>query len=832
FPVPSLLTRPVNSTEEEEEEEEEEPLLSSKALNNGKAGATREKALSLMLDRFTNNVQHRFIKNECITLLHRCLNSMKHGSSKEICLASNVIGLLAITVGPADGLAHEILEDSIPTLSQALQSASELSQVASLLDCLAIVTLVGGNNVEETERSMQVMWQFIHPKEGSDVVASAPASAAISAWSFLLATMHSWSINSKLWKESLSYFSNLLYMDDLSIQMAVGEALALIFEIGNLPKFSNETKMLTGTSVHEESEGNASIEGLKDTILKQVRTLSVQIEGSDSTEKGLIKRQKTLFQDVLKVLKGSCSPETTIQIGRGLLKISTWSQLVQLNFLKRFLGVGFLKHAQENELLRDLFEFTPKRNQQLQGGKQHIGCEEKVAIHLYQRPEVRMGSDLTLKKLNSSDLNKAKTQLMNKKRMLSQKLTRQFSDVVICRRGMMVTMQSHTYKLRKETRSDLENSSSPADMVAPEAPPLQELKLARHRLKNSEVDRPSRRGYKYVPTATRDMWERLFDEGYRADVSITTSDGSVIHAHASILGMASPVMKSMLKKSRNHGCRRIISVRGVPHNAVRVFIRFLYSSCYEEEEMDEYVLPLLVLSHVFMVPSLKRVCEQQLETRLLTEENVVDVFQISLLCDAARLGLFCHRMMLKNFKFVSDTEGWRAMKTSHPMLEKELVESVMEIDSRKQERLRKIEERKIYLQLYEAMEALVHICRDGCRTIGPHDKVLKGDKAPCNFATCKGLELLVRHFAGCKLRVPGGCIHCKRMWQLLELHSRLCSEPNECKVPLCRNFKARMQQQNKKDEMRWKILVKKIVRAKNIARAPLFSAAIASGAEV
>lgn len=90
------------------------------------------------------------------------------------------------------------------------------------------------------------------------------------------------------------------------------------------------------------------------------------------------------------------------------------------------------------------------------------------------------------------------------------------------------------------------------------------------------------------------------------------------------------------------------------------------------------------------------------------------------------------------------------------------------------------------MQLYEAMEALVHICRDGCRTIGPHDKDFKVNQSPCNYAACKGLELLVRHFAACKLRVPGGCIHCKRMWQLLELHSRLCDNSDICRVPLCR----------------------------------------------
>lgn len=156
------------------------------------------------------------------------------------------------------------------------------------------------------------------------------------------------------------------------------------------------------------------------------------------------------------------------------------------------------------------------------------------------------------------------------------------------------------------------------------------------------------------------------------------------------------------------------------------------------------------------------------------------------------------------------------------------------------------------MQLYEAMEALVHICRDGCRTIGPHDKLPRDDQGPCEYPACKGLEALVRHFAGCKMRGPGGCIHCKRMWQILELHSRLCPNSDDCKVPLCRsiscilfifswmnviymyllltlgfwhcrNFRQRRRKQNKKEDVRWRILVKKIVRSKSLTGAPFFS---------
>ncbi|XP_057528986.1 BTB/POZ and TAZ domain-containing protein 4 [Amaranthus tricolor] len=366
------------------------------------------------------------------------------------------------------------------------------------------------------------------------------------------------------------------------------------------------------------------------------------------------------------------------------------------------------------------------------------------------------------------------------------------------------------------------------ERIPPPAPPLPcpttvvyPKKIVKSRAKHisSNKDQCS------LNTETRVSYDRLFDEAYRADVVVHTDSGGQIYVHASILGMTSPVIRQLLKQSKTKSRRRSISIQGVPHDAVRVFLRFLYSSCYNAEEMKEYILHLLVLSHVYVVPYLKRECERQLENGLLNIENLIDVFQLALLCDAPRLSLICHRMILDNFKAVSATEGWNVMKEAHPMLEKEILRTVNEANARRKECLIKRNERMVYVQLYEAMEALVHIYRDGCKTIGPRDKELTEDQHPCGYTACKGLELLVRHFAGCKLRVPGGCAHCKRMWQLLELHSRLCISSEACRVPVCRNFKERSMKQNKKEEMRWKILARKIVRSKSISGAPFFSLA-------
>lgn len=48
--------------------------------------------------------------------------------------------------------------------------------------------------------------------------------------------------------------------------------------------------------------------------------------------------------------------------------------------------------------------------------------------------------------------------------------------------------------------------------------------------------------------------------------------------HNFLQDTASPVLKGMIKTSKKQGRRRSISIRGVPYDAVRVFIRFLYSS--------------------------------------------------------------------------------------------------------------------------------------------------------------------------------------------------------------------------------------------------------------
>ncbi|CAM8984264.1 unnamed protein product [Rhodiola kirilowii] len=304
----------------------------------------------------------------------------------------------------------------------------------------------------------------------------------------------------------------------------------------------------------------------------------------------------------------------------------------------------------------------------------------------------------------------------------------------------------------------------------------------------------------------------------RPDVQIVTSSGVRIPAHSSVLAKASSVLESLLNqpaKQRN-GCERVITVPGVPAEAVSVFVRFLYTARCSELEMEKYGIHLLALSHVFLVPQLKQRVTKGL-TKTLMKENVVDVLELAKLCDAPDLSLICMKFISRHFKTVEKTEGWKVLQEHDPWLELDVLQFMDENALRRKRTRRLRKEQSLYLQLSEAMECLEHICTEGCTTVGPLD--VEPTNTPCSkFATCQGLQMLIRHFASCKKRVNGGCSRCKRMWQILHLHSSTCDHSDHCRVPLCRQFKLKEEvKKGGSDNEMWQQLVRKVILAKAIA---------------
>lgn len=101
------------------------------------------------------------------------------------------------------------------------------------------------------------------------------------------------------WCSSISYLSSLLDKEDRSVRIAAGEALALIFEIGDVDKFSTEAK--NASDLTQESKPQESfifLQGLKGKVINQCKNLSAEAGGKGSAKKDL-NSQRNLFRDIL-----------------------------------------------------------------------------------------------------------------------------------------------------------------------------------------------------------------------------------------------------------------------------------------------------------------------------------------------------------------------------------------------------------------------------------------------------------------------------------------------------------------------------------------------------
>nr|DAD46362.1 TPA_asm: hypothetical protein HUJ06_004592 [Nelumbo nucifera] len=104
---------------------------------------------------------------------------------------------------------------------------------------------------------------------------------------------------------------------------------------------------------------------------------------------------------------------------------------------------------------------------------------------------------------------------------------------------------------------------------------------------------------------------------------------------------------------------------------------------------------------------------------------------------------------------------------------------------------------KRVLQLRKMLDLLVHASQ--CRS--PH----------CQYPNCRKVKGLFRHGIQCKTRASGGCLLCKKMWYLLQLHARACKE-SECHVPRCRDLREHLRRLQQQSDSRRRAAVMEMMR--------------------
>ncbi|KAJ0247933.1 Histone acetyltransferase HAC12 [Hirschfeldia incana] len=102
------------------------------------------------------------------------------------------------------------------------------------------------------------------------------------------------------------------------------------------------------------------------------------------------------------------------------------------------------------------------------------------------------------------------------------------------------------------------------------------------------------------------------------------------------------------------------------------------------------------------------------------------------------------------------------------------------------------------LQLRKMLDLLVHatLCRRATN---------------CQYPNCRKVKALFRHGLGCQRRASGGCVLCRKMWYLLQIHARACKESN-CAVPRCGDLKEHLRRLQQQADSRRRAAVMEMMR--------------------
>ncbi|CAL5377492.1 unnamed protein product [Camellia sinensis] len=288
---------------------------------------------------------------------------------------------------------EQIKEDALLKIIEAFTNYTghEIAQNKYKLNCLAIVTFVGAKDFWEIEESMKIIWQFIVANSSSKIIlneeSASVLTAAMFAWSFLFTAIDGWNLDNKYWQGAISYLLNLLKREE-SVCAACVDTLAIIFEKNCVEKFSIEAYKAFMHSAINKVDTNMDKKQWKTNIVEQIKEACNQ------------------NWEIVRLFEDENSLETSTNIGKNC---PTLSQLTKMKFIKQFLGDGFEVHMQENELLHQVFDVTPKNNPS--GSELYVAeIEESTCRQVQQRFE----------KSPNSLVSKARTQFMKKQRMLAQ----------------------------------------------------------------------------------------------------------------------------------------------------------------------------------------------------------------------------------------------------------------------------------------------------------------------------------------------------------------------------------------------------------------------------
>ncbi|XP_064395598.1 interferon-related developmental regulator 2-like [Halichondria panicea] len=322
----------VGGVEEETEEDAEFQLAEHIDRLGEKSSRTRLEALTQV-----NKILRGKLVAHCLTgcretLLDIITRGLKRVSGQERLDLLELSMLLTVQFGVDQPALAAALRPLVTQLAQdPTISAPERSEC---LKVLGVVVFIQVSDLLEVASVMRVLEEVLRKCRLDQVVAS-----AVRSWTLLLSIAPDHSVPA-LFNCLLPALNSLLdKTSHLGVRVAVGQAVALLFEL-----------------VREVDE---SLLDTRDSDRAYELIQSLATESDRHTARKERNHQRSTFKDILNTLEGGVGPERTVRSGVESVSLNCWARHVQYDTFRDLLGPAMNTHLAGNDLLREVFQMGP-----------------------------------------------------------------------------------------------------------------------------------------------------------------------------------------------------------------------------------------------------------------------------------------------------------------------------------------------------------------------------------------------------------------------------------------------------------------------------------------
>lgn len=382
-----------------------------------KRGSTREAALAALTAMLRADVLTEECQKHETTLISRCTASLKKGGDNEASLAATLLGLHVVTLGqPSD----ELFEQLKPDLSKAALQGSVQVRVAAIealsIACFvasedeaAAAQILGGlssiwrkASVDARVRAAAVhSWTFLITTIEPHVFSSDQVEGLLADLSGLLQAADVQLRGAA--GEAVALLYHVYHLNDLLAQhddvdtipeqmeeeedrwyeelkgVAPGEAAAEALSSVDSAVPAAAAAASSRAMEPQASDAALSLAGLSDAstlddVADRMRELAVHGkltsgEGTPTSagSNGGVRRSRrsraalcSTFRSLCALLHNGSLPPVKIKLRQcDTLLLDDPTDVIRINYLRRYLASGFQPHLQGNPLLHEVFDFTP-----------------------------------------------------------------------------------------------------------------------------------------------------------------------------------------------------------------------------------------------------------------------------------------------------------------------------------------------------------------------------------------------------------------------------------------------------------------------------------------